>query len=131
MSLHLPKEAYQPTSPKKAKPMINLSPEQQAERLAQYRLKKAAIDKTNAEYTKMQEDQKKKQKDFWNRINQPRIVKTEKEHKCVSCNCTILAGSKAVLKAKLKNVSGSGWNGQFITEHTCLVCAKQIWKAEL
>jgi hypothetical protein len=106
--------------------MIEITQERQAELLAQYRLKKAAIDKANAEYAKMQEDQKKKQTEFWNRINQPRIVKTEKEHKCVSCNCTIPAGAKAVLKADLKNVSGSGWNGQFITEHICLVCSHQL-----
>jgi CRISPR/Cas system endoribonuclease Cas6 (RAMP superfamily) len=111
--------------------MINLTPEREAELLAQHRLKQAEIQKTNALYTKMQEDQKKKQIEFWNRINQPRIVKTEKEHKCSSCNCTISSGSKAVLKANLKNVSGSGWNGQFITEHLCLVCAKEIKKVDL
>jgi hypothetical protein len=111
--------------------MINLSPEREAEILAQHRAKQAEIQKIDAVYTKMQEDQKAKQIAFWEKINQPHIVKTEHEYKCNSCNCTILAGSKAVLKAKLKNVSGSGWNGQFISEHTCLVCAKQIWKAEL
>jgi hypothetical protein len=30
------------------------------------------------------------------------------------------------LKAKLKNVSGSGWNGQFLTNHICLVCSHQL-----
>jgi hypothetical protein len=106
--------------------MIDITQERQAELLAQYRLKKAAIDKANAEYVKMQEDQKKKQEAFWVKINQPRIVKTDKEHKCNNCNCTIPAGAKAVLKAELKNVSGSGWNGQFLTSHVCLVCSGQL-----
>jgi hypothetical protein len=106
--------------------MINLSPEREKEILAQHRAKQAEIQKTNAIYTKMQEDQKAKQIAFWNKINKPRIVKTEKEHKCVSCNCLIPAGAKAVLKAKLKNVSGSGWNGQFLTNHICLVCSHQL-----
>jgi hypothetical protein len=111
--------------------MINLSPERQAELLAQHRAKQAEIQRINAEYEKMKEDQKQKQIAFWNRINQPHIVKTEKEHKCVSCNCTIQSGSKAVVKANLKNVSGSGWTGAFITEYICLVCANQVKKAEL
>jgi hypothetical protein len=111
--------------------MINLTPEREAELLAQHRLKQAEIQKTNALYIKMQEDQKKKQIEFWNKINLPHIVKTEKEYKCSICNCTISSGSKAVLEAKLHNVSGSGWNGQFITEHKCLICANQVKKVEL
>jgi hypothetical protein len=106
--------------------MINLSPEREKEILAQHRAKQAEIQKTNAIYTKMQEDQKAKQIAFWNKINKPRIVKTEKEYKCVSCNCLIPAGSKAILKADLKNVSGFGWTGQFITEYFCLVCSGQL-----
>ena len=106
--------------------MINLSPEREAEILAQHRAKQAEIQKIDAVYTKMQEDQKKKQQEFWNRINQPRIVKTEKNHKCTSCNCTIPTGAKAVLKADLKNISGFGWTGQFITEYFCLVCSGQL-----
>ena len=111
--------------------MINFTPERQAKILAEYQERKVMIAKVNAEYEKMQQDQKNKQIAFWEKINQPHIVKTEREHKCNQCNSTITAGSKAVLKAHLKNVSGSGWTGQFITEHLCLVCAKQIWKAEL
>jgi hypothetical protein len=111
--------------------MINLSPEQQAERLAQYRAKQAEIEKVNAEYLKMQQDQKAKQIKFWAKINEPHIVKTEKKHKCANCNCTIQAGSKALLKNSLKNVSGSGWTGQFISEYVCLVCSGKVKKAEL
>ena len=76
-------------------------------------------------------DMFEKQQAFWDKINRPHIVKTEKEYKCVSCNCTIAVGSKAVLEAKLQNVSGSGWNGQFITEHKCLVCANIVKKVDL
>jgi hypothetical protein len=111
--------------------MVNLSLEREKEILEEHRLKQIEKEKINTEYQKMQEDQKAKQIAFWEKINTPKIIKTDVPHKCVCCNATIPASTKAVLKAKLKNVSGSGWNGQFLSEYTCLVCANQIKKAEL
>jgi hypothetical protein len=111
--------------------MINLSPEREAELLAEYKARKTAITNANEMLEKMRADQKLKQEKFWERINKPHSHKLEKPQKCVCCNASIPAGSVAVVKAKLQNVSGSGWNGQFLTEYTCLVCSNQLKKVQL
>mgnify|MGYP001164582997 CR=1 FL=1 len=111
--------------------MINLSPERQAELLAEYKLRVAAKDEANAMLDKMRADQRLKQEQFWERMNKPRIVKTDVDHKCSGCNCTIPQGAQAVVKAKLQNVSGSGWTGAFLTEYFCAVCSNLVKKVEL
>ena len=102
--------------------MINLSPEREAELLAYYKAKREAFAKQEAEYATMRADQKKKQIEFWNRVNKPRVVKTTKDHVCVDCQKVIVKGEQAVVKAKLQNVAGSGWTGAFLTSYHCLNC---------
>jgi hypothetical protein len=111
--------------------MINLSPEQAAEKLEEYKQRKDALEVYNAELESMQKSQREKQVLFWERINKPHSHKLEKPQKCICCNASIPAGSVAVVKAKLHNVSGSGWSGQFLTEYTCLVCSNQLKKVQL
>lgn len=105
--------------------MINLSPERQAELLADYKARKAALDDANAMLDKMRVDQREKQVAFWAKMNQPHIIqRTEKPHKCAGCNATIPAGSRCIEKHENVNVSGSGWSGQFLTRHFHLECSK-------
>ena len=111
--------------------MIKLSVEREAEILADHKARVAARDEANAMLDKMRADQKLKQEQFWERMNKPRVVKTDVEHKCSGCNCTISKGSQAVVKAKLQNVSGSGWTGAFLTEYFCAVCSNLVKKVEL
>ena len=112
--------------------MITLSPEQMAEKLAEYKLRVAAKDEANAMLDKMRADQREKQTAFWAKMNKPVFVKsTEKPYKCAGCNATIPKGSRALVKCENVNVSGFGWQGQMLTRHFCLVCSNQLKKVEL
>jgi hypothetical protein len=105
---------------------IKLSAAREAELLADYKARKTAIDSANDMLDKMRADQKLKQEAFWAKINTPHIHKLQSQQKCNGCGCTIPVGAKALVKAKIHNVSGMGWNGQFLTEYTCAVCAKLL-----
>jgi hypothetical protein len=107
--------------------MINLSPEREAELLADYKARVKAKEEANAMLDKMRADQKEQDAVYWKRMNQPHIIKkTEVTQKCVKCNCTIPVGSQAVVKAKPHNVSTYGYTGQFLSEYICAVCSKLI-----
>jgi hypothetical protein len=106
--------------------MINLSPERQAEILADHKARVAAKEEANAMLDKMRADQRAKQEAFWQKINTPHIHKLQSQQKCNGCGCTIPVGAKALVKAKIHNVSGMGWNGQFLTEYQCAVCSKLL-----
>jgi hypothetical protein len=110
---------------------MQLSPERAHELLEQYKQRKAALDEANAMLDKMRADQREKQEAFWAKLNKPRVVKTDVPHKCSGCNCTIPVGSKAVIKSKLQNVSGSGWTGAFLTTYTCLICSGTLKDAKV
>jgi hypothetical protein len=104
--------------------MINLSPEREAELLADYKARVKAKEEANAMLDKMRADQRKKQDDFWKKINKPvPVKKTEKDYKCAGCNCLIPKGASAFAKPENVNVSGWGWQGQTLTRHYCLICS--------
>ena len=112
--------------------MINLSPEREAEILADHKARVKAKDEANAMLDKMRADQKLKQEQFWAKMNKPVFVKsTEKPYKCAGCNATIPKGSRALVKCENVNVSGFGWQGQMLTRHYCGVCAGTIKKVDL
>jgi DNA-directed RNA polymerase subunit RPC12/RpoP len=112
--------------------MIKLSPAREAELLADYKARVAAKEEANAMLDKMRADQKLKQEAFWAKMNKPVYVNhTEKDYKCAGCNATIPKGSRAIVKSHIVNVSGMGWNGQFLTEYHCAVCSDLIKKVEL
>jgi hypothetical protein len=106
--------------------MINLTPEREAEILADHKARVKAKEEANAMLDKMRADQKAKQTAFWAKINTPHIHKLRVAQKCSCCNASLPVGSMAQEKTENVNVSGHGWTGTFLTKYYCLVCSKQI-----
>jgi hypothetical protein len=106
--------------------MINLTPEREAEILADHKARVAAKEEANAMLDKMRADQKAKQEAFWAKVNTPHIHKLRVAQKCSCCNASLPVGSMAQEKTENVNVSGHGWTGTFLTKYYCLVCSKQI-----
>lgn len=101
--------------------MITLSPEKQAELLAEYHRKKQAL---QAEQTR-QMDARKQENTYWaTKKANLQTCKIRKPRTCGVCGKTVSAGSVMAKRTVIVNVAKNGYTGAVQTEYICEECRK-------
>jgi hypothetical protein len=103
------------------KNMITLSPEKQAELLAEYHRKKEAL---QAEQNRQAEAQKQETMYWATKKANLQTCKIRKPRPCGVCGKTKPAGSVMAKRTVIVNVARNGYTGAFQTEYICEECRK-------
>ncbi len=103
--------------------MISLTPEQVAQRLAEYQQRKATLEAENARLAAVREANR--QAIYEHMANQYKRKKTDKRERCVECNTTIKPKSVAFVRRVEVNVSRMGYTQGWVNRWTCVKCKEK------